>query len=99
MAYAAGESTINSQKFFASFFQKRSAYLPAPAVGSNSKDLTAALNLDGGPVACQGVALGPYRHQVIGKWEFQANQTGGHLLSWLYGDQFAMPVVLAVFSK
>ncbi len=62
-------------------------------------DLTAALNLEGGPVACQGVALGSDRRQVIGKWEFQANQTGGHLLSWLYGDQFAMPVVLAVFSK
>ena len=62
-------------------------------------DLTAALNLDGGPVACQGIALGPYRRRVYGKWEFQANETGGHLLSWLYGNRFAMPVVLAVLPK
>jgi hypothetical protein len=62
-------------------------------------DLTAALNLDGGPVACQGIALGTFRRHVYGKWEFQANETGGHLLTWLYGDRFAMPVVLAVFPK
>jgi hypothetical protein len=62
-------------------------------------DLTTALNLDGGPVACQGIAIGTYQRRTVGKWEFQANASDAHLLSWLYGDTFAMPIVLAVFPR
>ena len=62
-------------------------------------DLAAALNLDGGPVACQGIALAGFHRQTLGRWEFQADETDGQLLSWLYGDTFAMPVVLAVFPR
>ncbi len=62
-------------------------------------DLTLALNLDGGPVACQSVALAGYQRRTLGRWEFQAGDHGAHLLSWLYGDTFAMPVVLAVFPR
>ncbi len=62
-------------------------------------DLTSALNLDGGPVACQAITLAGFQRQTRGRWEFQADEHSGQLLSWLYGDTFAMPVVLAVFPK
>ena len=62
-------------------------------------DLKMALNLDGGPVACQGIALAGYQRRTSGRWELQADEHGAHLLSWLYGDTFAMPVVLAVFPR
>jgi Phosphodiester glycosidase len=58
-------------------------------------DLTLALNLDGGPVACQGIALGDYRRMSYGRWEAQTEGDRVRLLTWPYGS-VAMPVVLAV---
>jgi len=60
--------------------------------------LTFALNLDGGPVACQGISLNGYERKTIGRWELQFSGQRGSLLSWPYGT-FEMPVVLAVFPK
>src|SRR6202035_3188189 len=34
-------------------------------------DLTLALNLDDGPVACQGIAVAGYPRDFCGKWEFR----------------------------
>ena len=62
-------------------------------------DLTYALNLDGGPVACQGIALGDYRRVSYGHWEAQVEGDRVKLLSLLYGDTVAMPIVLAVLPK
>ena len=62
-------------------------------------DLTYALNLDGGPVACQGIALGDYRRMSYGHWEAQVEDGRVKLLSLLYGDTVAMPIVLAVLPK
>jgi hypothetical protein len=58
-------------------------------------DLTLALNLDGGPVACQGIALNGYRRMSYGRWEAQTEGDQVRLLTWPYGS-VAMPVVLAV---
>jgi hypothetical protein len=61
--------------------------------------LKIALNLDGGPVACQGVALNGYQRKTYGRWEMQVEGDDALLLlSWPYGT-IAMPVVLAVFPK
>jgi hypothetical protein len=60
--------------------------------------LTIALNLDGGPVACQGISLNGYQRKIYGRWESQVEGDQAQLLTWLYGT-IAMPVVLAVFPK
>jgi Phosphodiester glycosidase len=60
--------------------------------------LTIALNLDGGPVACQGISLNGYQRKSYGRWELQVEGDRGQLLGWLYGKP-DMPVVLAVYPK
>lgn len=60
--------------------------------------LTVALNLDGGPVACQGISLMGYERKTYGRWEAQVDGDRVHLLTWPYGT-VAMPIVLAVFPK
>lgn len=60
--------------------------------------LAIALNLDGGPVACQGIAIDGYERKVYGRWEMQIDGSRGQLLTWPYGT-IAMPIVLAVFPK
>jgi hypothetical protein len=61
-------------------------------------DLTIALNLDGGPVACQGISLNGYGRKTYGRWETQVDGDHVWLLTWPYGT-IEMPVVLAVFPK
>jgi Phosphodiester glycosidase len=62
--------------------------------------LTIALNLDGGPVACQGIALKGFRRDFCGQWELAAY--GGQLksLTRAFGSaRWALPIVLAVLPK
>jgi hypothetical protein len=61
-------------------------------------DLTLALNLDGGPVACQGISLNGYERKTYGRWEAQVEGDRVQLLTWPYGTP-EMPVVLAVYPK
>ena len=61
-------------------------------------DLTMALNLDGGPVACQGIALNGYQRKTYGHYELEVQDNRAQLLTMSYGTP-AMPVVLAVFPK
>jgi hypothetical protein len=61
-------------------------------------DLVMALNLDGGPVACQGIALGDYRRRFCGRWETQTTGDDIRLLGWRFGS-WALPMVLAVTPK
>ena len=61
-------------------------------------DLVTVLNLDGGPVACQGVALGGYRRRFCGQWETQTTGDNIRLLGWPFGT-WALPIVLAVVQK
>jgi hypothetical protein len=60
--------------------------------------LVLALNLDGGPVACQGIAIDGFERRTYGKWEVQVEGGNVQLLRWLYGS-VEMPIVLAVFPK
>lgn len=60
--------------------------------------LTLALNLDGGPVASQGISLNGFERRAYGRWEAQVKGDRAQLLMWPYGT-VAMPVVLAVFPK
>jgi len=56
-----------------------------------------ALNLDGGPVACQGIALRGYRRDFCGKWELAVHDGRLELLTWMYGNRrWALPIALAV---
>jgi hypothetical protein len=60
-------------------------------------DLRAALNLDGGPIACQSVRLGPYHRIVYAKWEAQTSGDKVRLLRWPFDKAtWAMPMVLTV---
>jgi hypothetical protein len=63
-------------------------------------DLSLALNLDGGPVACQAVSVGDYRRDFCGKWETEENDGKLSLLTWgwLKGS-WALPVVIAAVPK
>jgi hypothetical protein len=59
--------------------------------------LKLALNLDGGPVASQGIALNGFHRQSCGRFELSASGESLHLL---HGEGcWQMPVVLAVLSK
>jgi hypothetical protein len=60
--------------------------------------LTMALNLDGGPVACQGISLKGFERRVYGKWEMQVQGDDVDLLRLPYGHA-VMPIVLAVLPK
>jgi len=61
-------------------------------------DLALALNLDGGPVACQGISLNGYGRKTYGRWEAQVEGDRVSLLVWPFGT-VAMPVVLAVLPN
>jgi len=61
-------------------------------------DLKVALNLDGGPVACQSIAAGTYRRDFCGQWETSVTQGQQHLLTWGFGT-WALPIVLAVVPR
>jgi len=61
-------------------------------------DLSIALNLDGGPLACQGIELGDFRRRSCGRWEVQIENGQAKMLPplWLFSGP-PMPVVLAVY--
>jgi hypothetical protein len=63
-------------------------------------DLAVALNLDGGPVACQGIALNGYRRNTCGRWELSTRGGRTELLTPVFGTvRWGMPIVLAVFPR
>jgi hypothetical protein len=62
--------------------------------------LKLALNLDGGPIACQGISLDGFERRVCGKWEIQASDTRiTKLVCHPSCERPAMPIALAVFPK
>jgi hypothetical protein len=65
-------------------------------------DLTVALNLDGGPVASQGIALGGFTRHTCGQWELNVRDGALELLTPLLRPRarcWEMPIVLAVLPK
>jgi hypothetical protein len=62
--------------------------------------LKLALNLDGGPVACQAVAWKEYRRDFCGSWETTVQDGQIKLLKPLIGNRrWGLPIVLAVLHK
>jgi hypothetical protein len=63
--------------------------------------LKLALNLDGGPIACQGISLDGFRRRQCGLWEVQASDTRVRKLVCMSCEVHlpAMPIALAVFPK
>lgn len=61
-------------------------------------DLKVALNLDGGPVACQSVRAGGLHRLHIARWEAQAQGDRAKLINQAVGES-AMPIVLAATPK
>lgn len=65
-------------------------------------DLTLALNLDGGPIACQSVRLHGFHRKFYAQWEAQVRERAPKgaevsLLRWPFAQAtWAMPVVLTV---
>jgi len=65
-------------------------------------DLAVALNLDGGPVASQGIALGGFARHTCGQWELAVHDGALKLLTPLLRPRarcWEMPIVLAVVPK
>lgn len=62
-------------------------------------DLKAALNLDGGPVASQAIAVGDVRRKIHGRWELQGQNGKARLLPIAMFMTAPMPVVIAVFKR
>jgi hypothetical protein len=62
--------------------------------------LKLALNLDGGPVACQAIAWKEYRRDFCGGWETTVQDGQLKLLKPLIGNRrWGLPIVLAVLHK
>ncbi len=67
--------------------------------------LKLALNLDGGPIACQGISLDGFERRQCGMWEIQADDRHVTKLVWKCSmtqgpcKRPAMPIALAVFPK
>lgn len=59
-------------------------------------DLRLALNLDGGPVACQSVRLRGFERKFYAEWESQFRDGRVELLRSLRPTHWAMPLVLTV---
>jgi Phosphodiester glycosidase len=86
------------------FGTSRDAFFSLERLGSFLKDapldLKIALNLDGGPLACQAVSVGSYVRDFCGDWETQTKGNDIILLQRLAGNKrWALPIVLAVFPK
>lgn len=63
-------------------------------------DLRLALNLDGGPVACQGINLGDFHRDFCGTWETAVHHGQLKLLAPLIGTRrFALPIVITASRK
>jgi hypothetical protein len=65
-------------------------------------DLTVALNLDGGPVASQGIALDGFARHTCGRWELNVQDGALKLLTPLLRRRercWEMPIALAVVRR
>jgi hypothetical protein len=61
-------------------------------------DLVSALNLDGGPVACQATVIEGYDRRFCGHWETRVYGSTMELLTWWYGS-WGLPIVLAAVPR
>jgi hypothetical protein len=63
-------------------------------------DLRLALNLDGGPVACQAIRAGDVRRDFCGRYETSVHDGSVALLTPILGERrWALPIVLAAVRR
>ena len=63
-------------------------------------DLTIALNLDGGPLACQAISYQQYKRDFCGEFELATDGDDLKLLRPVFGKRrWALPIVIAVLAK
>lgn len=63
-------------------------------------DLVTALNLDGGPVACQAVKSGSFERDFCGDWQTQTSGDDIILQQRVFGSRrWGLPIVLAAFPR
>jgi hypothetical protein len=79
----------------------REAFFPLDRLATFLKsaplDLKVALNLDGGPLACQSVRMNGFRRKLYARWEAQVSGDKVSLLRWPRTEaSWAMPIVLTV---
>ena len=62
--------------------------------------LKLALNLDGGPIACQAIALKDFKRDFCGQWEMATANDELRLLTPVFGvRRWGLPIALAVLPK
>ena len=61
-------------------------------------NLKIAMNLDGGPVACQSISVADFKRDVCGKYELREKDGSLQLWTVFYG-QSVLPVALAVIPR
>jgi hypothetical protein len=61
--------------------------------------LKLALNLDGGPIACQGISLDGFERRACGKWEIRPDDARVRKLVYNSPERPTLPIVLAAFPK
>jgi hypothetical protein len=71
----------------------------ADVLKAPSLNLAVALNLDGGPVACQSIDLGVYRRRTCGPQELQVSGKEVQLLQPVFAGDWTLPIVLSVSPK
>jgi hypothetical protein len=63
-------------------------------------DVAMALDLDGGPVACQAIVYRTFRRTTCGAWEIQVAPSGkAKMLPHVPGVEAPMPMILAVSPR
>jgi hypothetical protein len=62
-------------------------------------ELAIALNLDGGPVACQAIKLNGFERKTYGKWEMRTEGDDALLLLTVPHVAAPLRIVIAVFPK
>ena len=81
----------------------KSAFFSLDRLASFLKDaplgLRIALNLDGGPVASQGIKLNGFDRRTYGQWEIQVQNGQAKMLPHLPFHEAPMPIVLAVYPR
>ncbi len=82
----------------------REAFFSLDRLGAHLRqarlDLVIALNLDGGPVACQSVRTPGFERDFCGDWETQTSGENIILLKRVIGSRrWALPIVLAAFPR
>jgi hypothetical protein len=92
---AAGRIVLGTTRDAFFSLERFAAFLKESPLGLNL-----ALNLDGGPVACQGISIGDFHRDFCGQGETAVHDGQLKLIAPLVGARrWGLPIVLAVSQK